>query len=69
MASETERLASEIRNDGYMVRHYWRNRVLREQAILKLGLTVQHAFNTSKDYKLLLAAVADAVRPREEEPF
>ena len=69
MAPEAERLASEIRNDGYMVRHYARNRLLRAQAILKLGLTVRHAFSESSDFETLLAAVADAVRPRDDRPF
>lgn len=66
-------LAAEIRNAGYFVRHYGRGRAgqlaeLRRQAILKLGLTVRHAFTRSDNFELLLVAILDALRPNEEPP-
>jgi hypothetical protein len=72
MAPETGKLCAQIRNDGYMVRHYSRNRLLREQAILKLWLTAREAFNKSteaQDREALLAAIADGLRPIERPPF
>ena len=76
MAPDTAELVAAILNDGYMVRHYWRGgRIggrpmeLRRQAILKLGLTIRMAFGISEDFEALIAAVADAVRPRDEQPF
>ena len=76
MAPETADLIAAILNDGYMVRSYWRggrvsgrSKELRRQAILKLGLTIRAAFNISDDFEALIAAVADAVRPRDDQPF
>lgn len=72
MAPETAALVAKILNDARMVREYPRvaiQRTRREQAILKLGLTVREAFNGSNDFQALLAAVVDGLRPREEQPF
>lgn len=75
MWAETRELCSAIRNAGYLVRHYARGgrtgvgKLKRDQAILALGATVRHAFSVSDDYESLLAAVADAIRPKEDQPF
>jgi hypothetical protein len=69
MAPDTGELAARILNDWYMVRYYPRG-VRREQAIIKLGLTIREAFSASNDFKALIAAVLDGGRPREEQqPF
>ena len=65
---ETELLVSAIRNDSWMVRYYVRNKLYRQQAILRLGLTVREAFNTSKDYEALLAALLDGLAPKDTPP-
>lgn len=62
-------LADAIRNDAWLVRYYWRNRVRREQAILKLGHTVRHAFSTSDRFEDLLSAILDGLRPQDTRPF
>jgi len=56
-----------ILNASWPVRQYVRpsQRLQRQQAILKLGLTVREAFNNSEDFEPLLAAVADGLRPRD----
>lgn len=76
MAPDTAELIAAILNDGYMVRHYRRGariggrpQELRRQAIRKLGLTIREAFNLSEDFEALIAAVADSVRPKDEQPF
>jgi hypothetical protein len=75
MAPDTGMLVASILNCGYMVRHYARGgrsliqRQERTRAIRELGVAVRDAFNSSDDYEALLAAVADALRPREEPPF
>lgn len=75
MAPETGDLVASILNAGWMVRHYARGarsglqRAQRNQAIRSLGETVRHAFSVSSDYEALLAAVADALRPRDDPPF
>jgi hypothetical protein len=75
MAPDSASLVAEILNAGYMVRHYARGgrtsigRTLRQQAILRMGLTVRDAFNKSDDFEALLAAVADGLRPRDAPPF
>lgn len=75
MGPDTGRLVADILNAAWMVRHYQRGgrtgiaRSQRRQAILKLGLTVREAFNTSEDYETLLAAVVDGLRPVERPPF
>lgn len=74
---EEEALASEIRNAGYFVRHYWRGgrgttsrqAALRAQAIHRMGLAVREAFNKSDNFEQLLSAVADGLRPRDDQPF
>ncbi len=67
-------LVAAILNDWWMVRHYAPARTpamrrMRQQAILKLGLTVRNAFNSSDEFEMLLAAVLDGGRPREDHPF
>lgn len=74
MAPELWQLESAIRNDAWMVLHYGdqrtpARRLRRAQAILKLGLTIRHAFNVSSDFESLLTAVVDGLRPRNEPPF
>lgn len=75
MPKDTGQLVALIYNDSRMVREYERGgrtsigRLKRQQAILKLGLTVQHAFSVSKDYETLLSALVDGLRPRNEQPF
>ncbi len=68
---DTAALVAAILNAGYMVRFYARpvQREQRREAILALGLAVREAFNASEDFETLLAAVADALRPRDERPF
>lgn len=61
--------ADEIRHAAWMVRHYWRNRTQRAQAIQRLGLTVREAFNSSDDFETLLVAVVDGLRPTDDRPF
>ena len=74
MAPDLNALAAAIRNDAWMVLHYSPQRtpamrLRRSQAILKLGLTVRHAFAVSDDFEPLLAAVVDGLKPRDERPF
>jgi len=72
MAPDTGVLCDQMRNDGYMVRHYSRNRLRREQAILKLWLTAREAFNKSteaEDREAVLTALLDALRPHDDRPF
>lgn len=75
MAPDTADLVAAILQDGYMVRNYWRGakssigRIQRQQAILKMGMTIREAFNRSNDFEALIAAVADGVRPKDEQPF
>lgn len=65
-----------ILNGFYEVRYYDRGgrttigRAQRQQAILKLGLTVREAFNNSDDFEALLGAIINGARPRDyEQPF
>jgi hypothetical protein len=66
---------SAILNASRIVREYPRGgrtpigRLRRQQAILKLGLTVREAFNCSDEFETLLAAVIDGLRPSDEPPF
>lgn len=71
MATSAKMLAAEIRNEAWLVRHYCRNRLRREQAVLKLGLAVRNAFAASDEFEPLLAAILDGLRPTPEErhPF
>jgi len=61
--------ASRIRNDAYFVRYYWRNRMRREQAILKLGLTCKEAFTETKDPRVVVMAMIDGLKRDDEQPF
>jgi hypothetical protein len=68
------RFTAAILNDAWMVRHYGleRNesqRLLRAQAIKKLGLTIREAFAATDNFEPLLAAICDGLRPRDEKPF
>lgn len=69
LSTSQEELEAEIRNSAWFVRHYWRNRVRREQAIIRLGLAVGHAFTSSQDYEKLLRALLDSLRPKDDEPL
>jgi hypothetical protein len=73
MAPDLPALESAISNDCWMVRHYApartpTMRLQRQQAILKLGLTVREAFARSDDFERLLVALVDGLRPRESSP-
>ena len=73
MAPDLNALEAAISNDCWMVRHYAPSRtptmrLQREKAIMKLGLTVRKAFNSSEDFEPLLAALVDGLRPRSEKP-
>lgn len=70
--ADTDALIAAILNDWWMVRHYVRGGALREQAILKLGLTIGHAFSTANDwqtFEALITAFLDGGRPPERKPF
>jgi hypothetical protein len=69
MGPDPSVVVAAILNDAWMVRHYWRDKLRRRQAILKLGLTVREAFNTCDDYEVLLTAVVDGLRPHDRPPF
>lgn len=72
---ETALLIASILNAGWMVRHYARGakgstqRLERQQAILRMGLTIRDAFNKSEDFEPLLIAVVDGLRPKDDPPF
>lgn len=70
MAPDLPALEAAIRNDAWMVRHYQRQcqRMRRQQAIRKLGLTVRHAFNSSDDFEPLLVALFDGLNPNDSPP-
>ncbi len=74
MGSDTAELVSAILNAAWMVRHYGgcrtrTERLLRQQAVLKLGLVAREALNRSDDFEPLLAALVDGLRPRSQPPF
>lgn len=58
-----------ILNASWMVRHYWRNRVKRAQAIQRLGLEVREAFSSSEDFEPLLTAILEGLKPKDDQPF
>lgn len=68
-----------INNDTWMVRNYERGgrsqigRLHREQAILKLWMTLGHVFDvcpkTPKDVEAVLVSLLDGLRPRNDQPF
>jgi hypothetical protein len=72
---DTDALIAAILNDWWMVRYYNRGgrteigSARRKQAILKLGLTIRHAFSSSDDFEALIAAFLDGGRPPERQPF
>ena len=74
-APDSAQLVAAILNAGYMVRHYARGartsiqRVERAQAVKHMGLTVRYAFDRSEDFEILLAAVVDGLRPKDNPPF
>lgn len=72
MAPKTPELVAQILNSAWLVRHYargTRTSLVRQQAIQRLGMTVQYAFSISQDYETLLAAVVDGLRPEDRPPF
>ena len=74
MAPELWQLEADLHNDAWMVVYYAPQRTAamrlrRAQAILKLGLTVRHAFAVSDNFEPLLVALVDGLRPRDERPF
>lgn len=68
-APDTTALAAAILNAAWLVRYFSRSKTRRNQAILKLGVTVRDAFNKSDDYEKLLEAVVDGLRPKDNRPF
>lgn len=70
-------LVAGILNAAYMVRHYARGArqrsspaaAKRADAIRALGVIVRDAFNSSEEFEVLLGAVVDGLRPRDEPPF
>ena len=62
------RLAAEIRNAAWMVRHYRRNQARRDQAVKLLGLTLRRAFNDCDDFEALLTALVEALTPDTYKP-
>lgn len=76
MAPDSTGRVAAILNAAWMVRHYARGArqsqskiaELRAQAIRELGLIVRDALNQSEDFEVLLAAVVDGLRPRDESP-
>lgn len=78
MAPDPAAHVAAILNAGWMVRHYRRgartsiSRTERQQALQHLGLIVREAFtraNRAEEFELLLAAICDGLRPRDEQPF
>jgi len=69
MDTETAELVSHILNSAWMVRHYARNSDLRQQAILRLGLTIRYAFSQSQNFEPLLTAIVDGLHPVDRRPF
>lgn len=71
----TEAHVAAILNAWWMVRHYERGgrltiqRLQRQQAIFKLGLTVREAFNACDDFEPLLAAMIEGARPKDGPAF
>lgn len=70
--SEAQRLAADIRNAAYMVRHYGRavQRAQRNAAIVFMGHRVRDAFANAQDteYETLLAAIVDGLSPADYKP-
>ena len=77
MAPDTVSHVAAIYADARWVRHYERGgrlkyspmAIRRHQAILKLGLTVRHAFSQSDDFEALLTALVDGLHSRDDPPF
>ena len=79
MGTDTRALVAQIYNDFRVVREYERGgrtsigRLKREQAILKLWLTLGHAFDVCpkapKDIEAVLSTLLDGLRPRNGQPF
>ena len=71
---QTERLAAELRNAAWLVRHYKRGRnssigrAQRTQAIQRMGLTVRHAFTVSEEFEVLLTAIIEGLAPKPYDP-
>lgn len=58
---------SEIRNAAWHVRQIRTvNRLRRDQAILRLGVTVRAALAESEDYESILGAIVEGLRPLEQ---
>jgi hypothetical protein len=58
---------AEIRNAAWHVRQIRMvNRPRRQQAILRLGVTVRAALAESEDYESILGAIVEGLRPLEQ---
>lgn len=68
---ETPEWVSELRHAFWWVRHYRgaRNRLRRQQAILRLGLALREAFNKTEDFEPLLTAILEGLRPDNFDHF
>lgn len=79
MAPDTGELHALLNHDTYLIRHYERGgrsqigRLRREQAIMKLWLTLEHVIKVCpknpKDIEAMLGTLVDGLRPRNEQPF
>lgn len=72
---DTAAYVASILNAAYLVRYYGRGartqiqRLERQQAIQRMGLTVRQAFDDSDDFEALLVAIVDGLVPKEEPRF
>lgn len=76
MEPELRDLLDQIRNEGWMVRHYYSRgartsigRLHRQQALIKFGLTCRYALNHSNEFEAILSAIVEALSPKNHEPF
>jgi hypothetical protein len=67
-APDTGMYVSLILNDLWMVRHYRRNRIRRNQAIRKLGEDLREALNNSADFHEILRAMYEGMNPKDDYP-
>lgn len=69
MSPDSGMWVSQILNDCYLVRHYWRNQVRREQALQRLGLTLREALNNCDDHPRIIRALSEGLHPRDDPRF
>lgn len=69
MEGDVNSLRAEIKNSAWLVRYYKRNRLRRAQAILRLGLAIREAFNSSDEFEVLILEILDGVSPEDRPRF